>query len=46
MIAVPCKQHSEEWFAARLGCVTGSSFDDVVTAQGRPVKGAARHRYL
>mgnify|MGYP006421299097 CR=1 FL=1 len=33
---IQCKQNSDEWFAARLGLFTASSFDKILTTTGRP----------
>lgn len=43
MRRVDCEQHSEEWFAARLGVPTASMFKDIITSQGK--KASAFDRY-
>jgi len=36
MKILDCEQRSAEWFAARLGCVTGSGMSKIITAAGKP----------
>lgn len=43
MRVLECEQGSEEWFAARLGIPTASSFKDIITSQGK--KASAFDRY-
>jgi len=46
VIALHCKQNSEEWHSARLGIPTASRFSDIVTSRGEPCKAASRQRYI
>ena len=39
------RQHSAEWFAARLGKPTASRFDDLITPEGKPRKGQTPASY-
>jgi len=43
MIIVNCEQRSPEWFSARLGIPTASSFSRIVTSQGELSKQAAAY---
>jgi putative phage-type endonuclease len=45
MIILDCEQYSEEWFAARAGLPTASSFDKIVTTKGEPSKSAKNYMY-
>ena len=36
MRIVNCEQGTDEWFAARLGCPSGSGFSKLITATGKP----------
>lgn len=42
---IACKQHSPEWWAARLGKPTASRFSAIVTPLGRARGGATARRY-
>lgn len=46
MKIVTCEQRSPEWFSARLGIPTASKIGKLITAQGKPRKGATRDAYL
>lgn len=45
MIIVDVQQGSPEWFAARCGIPTASSFDKIVTSKGEPSKQAQKYSY-
>jgi len=45
MITLDCEQYSEEWFAARVGIPSASSFDKIVTAKGEPSKQSKDYLY-
>lgn len=45
MKIITCEQRSDEWFAARLGVPTASSFDKIVTMKGDPSKQAQKYLY-
>lgn len=45
MIALEIEQRSEEWNKARLGIPTASSFDKIITPQGKPSKQAMKYLY-
>lgn len=40
-----CEQHSDEWFAARLGIPTSSNFSKIVTGKGEPSKQRTAYLY-
>lgn len=42
---IDCPQRSAEWFKARLGIPTASSFANLITPAGATVKGAKRETY-
>lgn len=44
MKILQCEQRSEEWFQCRLGVPSASSFDKIVTTDGKPSK--QRQKYL
>jgi hypothetical protein len=44
MTIIDCEQRSDEWFAARLGVPSASSFEQIVTMKGEPSK--QREKYL
>ena len=45
MIKVRCEQGSDEWFAAKVGVASSSSFDRIVTASGKPSTQADDYMY-
>ena len=45
-IVSTCEQRSQEWFAARLGLLTGSHAELVITSKGVPAKGQTRQTYI
>lgn len=45
MIKVRCEQGSDEWFAAKVGVASSSSFDRIVTASGKPSSQADDYLY-
>jgi putative phage-type endonuclease len=46
MLAVDCKQGSDEWKAARVGVVTASKFGEIITPTGKPTVGDKRAKYM
>ncbi|TNG94039.1 exonuclease [Pasteurellaceae bacterium USgator11] len=44
LITLDCEQGSEEWLIARLGIITGTGFENIVTAGGK--KSSAQHKYM
>lgn len=46
MIVLDVPQGSREWFDARLGVVTASNADNIVTPTGKAVTGAKRETYM
>lgn len=45
MKILECAQLSPEWFAARSGIPTASSFDKIITTKGEPSKEAKKYMY-
>ena len=45
MIIVDCEQGSPEWFEARCGVPTASSFDKIITPTGKPSTQARAYMY-
>ena len=45
MKIINCEQRSEEWYAARLGIPSASSFDQIVTMKGEPSKQREKYMY-
>lgn len=45
MIKVRCEQGSDEWFQAKIGVASSSSFDRIVTASGKPSSQADDYLY-
>ena len=45
MKIIDCEQRSDEWFKARLGVPTASSFDKIITTKGVPSKSAKTYLY-
>ncbi len=45
MKIIECEQLSEEWFEARRGIPTSSSFDKIVTSTGAPSKQKTKYMY-
>ena len=45
MKIITCEQRSDEWFAARLGVPTASSFDRIVTMKGEVSKQAQKYMF-
>jgi len=45
MKTINCEQRSQEWYAARLGVPSASSFDKILTTKGEPSKQAKKYMY-
>ena len=45
MKIINCNQRSDEWFKARYGMPTGSSFDKIITSKGDPSKSQKKYMY-
>ncbi len=46
MIVIDCEQRTQEWYEARLGIPTASSFHKIVTSGGKPTSGKTRAGYM
>lgn len=45
MKIIQCEQRTNEWYAARLGVPSASSFDEIVTMKGEPSKSAEKYMF-